>query len=177
MSGQAFVPPFSIGQTLWLPSHAPVEEMVSCPVCAGQRFVTLILGDGEHVRIPCEGCGIGFDGPRGVVKEYTYTPTVRAFVIAAVVRFDEDSGRQRWTLRADDGSVADFGDLRAIESEAMAVAEANAKAQYERNMESRVRKKKDKRGGWTVLYHRQCIADLERQLAWHRAKVQSKGRP
>ncbi len=166
-------PPFTVGEVWWLPSHAPNKITVPCPVCAGQRRVTLILGDGEHVSLHCDGCGIGFDGPRGVIEEYSYEPQVVPFPIASIVRFDSDSDRYRWTVRSDTGATADFSDLCMTESEAMAVASANALAQEERNMETRQRKKKNARGGWTVRYHREQIKDLERQLAWHSDKVQT----
>ncbi len=173
----ALTPPFTIGETWWFPATSSRQVAIPCPVCAGQLFVTMILGDGEHVILPCEGCGIGFNGPRGVIEEWVNTPQIERFVIAEIVRFDgSGDDAHAWTVRSEAGQTCYFNALVATEAEAHRIAEANALAIEERNMETRQRKRKDERGGWNVRYHRGQIADPERQLAWHRAKVKSKGR-
>ena len=54
--------------------HARFDTHVSvtkkCPICFGNREVQLILGDGTHVKLPCDYCGHGYEEPRGVVREY-----------------------------------------------------------------------------------------------------------
>jgi hypothetical protein len=51
-----------------------------------------------------------------------------------------------------------------------AVLHAAAEAQAQRNFESQFKTKR-KDHGWTVRYHRERIADLRRQLAWHESKL------
>lgn len=167
--------PFSIGDTLWSPAHTPRQVTIQCPVCAGSRHITVIIGNGEIYETPCEGCGIGFNGPRGVIEEYDFTPSVTPFTIDALESMEPARGEEsaRWRLRANDGSSAYLHDLYPSEEAAHAVATANALAQFERNMATRQRKKASatKQSGWTIRYHLEQIKDLERQIAWHQSRA------
>lgn len=166
--------PFTIGATMYLPNNGTEQVRIVCPVCFGKLAITVVLGNGEEVGVPCESCGIGFNGPRGYIEEWVHEPRVAPFVIAELESY-RGGDEPEWYLRSIDGSAAYWKDLSATEAEAMVVATARADAQHERNMETRQHKKRSvKREGWTVRYHREQIESLERQLAWHRAKVQSK---
>jgi hypothetical protein len=133
----------------------------------GTRIVTVIYGD-EPVRMDCEACGLGFEKPQGVIKEYKFTPKAELFVIAEVCSLY--SGR--WSVRSTTGHTSDFNELCETEEAALAVSGLKCAEQEESNMRSRMHKRNSaKRATWTVRYHKQCIADLERQLAWHTARI------
>lgn len=173
---EVFAPPFAIGQTLWMPVGEAEKNRQSCPVCAGQLAVVVILGSGEHVGVPCDACGHGFDGPRGYIEEYEQHPRAAKFVIASIESFHNGV----WCLRSETGAWHELNDLYATEAEALDVAVKRAAEQHERNMQSRQHKRQSaQRHGWSIQYHRSCIKDLERQLDWHRAHVLSKqkGKP
>ncbi len=160
--------PFEIGQEYWMPLSTPREVTVPCPICAGQRHVTVILGDGEHVSVDCDGCGSGFAGPKGTITEWDQTPGAVSFVIGYV----ESLYSNRWTLKSRDGKTSDFADLCTTEAEAVACSMKRCADQQEHNlMQGRHRRRGLSKAAWTIRYHRQCIRDLERQLVWHRAKV------
>jgi hypothetical protein len=166
--------PFTIGQVLWMPTHLPEKVTVPCPVCAGQLAVTVILGSGEHVGVLCEACGKGFTGPLGTIEELVYEPKAVRFEIARVWSMHEG----RWWVESATGGYADFADLRATEAEALAESERRCAAQLESNMQMRQRHRGNtKQHTWSIQYHRKQIADLERQIAWHRSKVEAKPAP
>jgi hypothetical protein len=160
--------PFTIGATMYAPGSGTEQVQIVCPVCNGDRRITVILGDGEHVSVSCDGCGLGFNGPRGYIDEWEHHPKVTPFVIAAVESFRDGE----WRLKSEDNYTADLKDLYATEAEAKTEADRRAAAAMEHNMASRNRKRKGVQNvGWTVQYHRKKITDLEKELAWHRAKV------
>lgn len=160
--------PFQIGQSWWLPKQSAERLLVACPVCAGNRVFTVVLGTGEQLSLPCDSCGIGYEGPRGVVTEWDWTPGAEPFVIARVDSMHND----RWWLESETGARAEFTDLCATEAEALNVSRQKCEAQHEHNMQSRQRKRKGtKKAAWTVRYHREQIADLQRQIAWHQSRI------
>ncbi len=165
--------PFEIGQRLFAPRTRATAVTRPCPACLGQKVVTIIYGDGEHVQMRCEACGTGFDEPRGVVSEYELEPQADEFVIASV----ESLYNGNWRVNSTTGAAEDFKDLCETEEQALEVSRTKCSDQYDRNMASRLHKRKSQgsRLGWSVAYHRQCIRDLERQLEWHRSRVSAKG--
>jgi hypothetical protein len=170
MSEQVLHVPFQIGQTFWLPRSFGEKKTMPCPVCAGNRRFDVILGSGERLSVPCDGCGVGFDGPRGVIEEWDHSPAAVEFTVARVRSMHDG----RWSLVSESGDMADFDDLCATEAEAMEISARKCAENHERNMQTRQRKRKGtQKAGWTVRYHREQIADLERQLAWHRDKVKA----
>ena len=166
--------PFSVGDQLWMPVGEPYEVIVPCPVCNGSRVFDVILGSGERLTLPCEGCRLGYEGPRGSVRTWDHTPRAVAFIVDDVESYHND----RWRLKSTTGAMHDFDDLYLTEAEALAVATARAAQQHESCMASYQHKKKSlKHAGWTVRYHRDKIADLERQIAWHRGRIDAKAHP
>lgn len=167
--------PFEIGKTYYLPEHQPEKIQVLCPVCYGKKRVEIILGNDERVSVECDGCGLGFDGPRGFVHDYSYTPRVTPFTIASVASmYGED-----WYVTSTDGRQANWKYLR--ESEAVARQECvdRAKELVEENMRRSAtsNKQKLKSKTWSVRYHEGIIKDIERKIAWHRQKVSERTRP
>lgn len=161
--------PFHVGESYWLPiTHGNAIE-IPCPVCAGHLRITLTLGDGEQVSVPCEGCGLGYDGPRGYVREYRYEPG------ASLVRIDaiESMRDGKWRVSTSDKSSHDFDELCASEQAALEKSAAMVAEAWEQVMASHCRKRKSDKVGWTVLYHRQQIAELKKKIEWHEEKVQA----
>lgn len=164
--------PFAIGQQMWEPVYPPQRVRVPCPVCFGKLAVVVELGNGERVGVPCEGCGIGFVGPRGFVEEWRYEASARPFVIASVESMSSRS-ESDWVVRSEDGTTYNFANLCATEAEAIGKAREAAEREMERQCDTRQHKRgaELKRAPWSVRYHRKEIANLERKLAWHKAKI------
>jgi hypothetical protein len=171
MTTQDVALPFKIGEVKWMPAHAPRKIQVECPVCAGQLAVTVILGGGESVSVPCECCGKGWEGPRGVIEEWEYDPQAVRFEIASIASMHNG----RWWVGSTDGAHAEYTDLRETEDEALAVSAERCAKQYEHNMATRARNKRDtKEHTWSIQYHRKEIAHCEQRIAWHRSKIEAR---
>ena len=171
--GHTLVAPFAIGSAYWLPSHSPRCVMEACPVCAGTKVVTVLAGEEKFV-VDCDGCGLGYQGPQGVVSVYHYDPHAELFTIERVVRLD-DAG---WSVESTGGKHARFCDLCATEEEALGVSKAAYLAQEEHNMRQRHHRRKGvSTATWTVRYHTDAIKKLERELAYHRGKLTAAYKP
>lgn len=165
--------PFRVGDVKWMPAHAPEKVQTTCPICAGNLAVEVVLGTGEHVGVPCEACGKGYDGPRGYIEEWVYEPRAFRFEIAGI----DSMHAERWWVNSTTGGHADVGDLRDSEDEALEVSKQRCAAQYERNMESRAHhRKRTAEHTWSIAYHRKEIADCERRIAWHKSKIEARKR-
>ena len=166
--------PFNIGEVYYLPHHDATNVKVDCPVCAGQLYVTVVTGSGEQVKVSCDACGLGYDGPRGWITEYSYEPFVERFEIAAVDSFHNDE----WTVRSTGGSIASFKSLFMTEAEARIKAEQYMQALIDDNMRRSATSNKMllKKKTWTVRYHEDCIRELQRKIEWHRGKVSERQR-
>jgi hypothetical protein len=167
--------PFEIGDTYWAPRTSSEKVRLPCPVCNGTGIVIVLYGGEERVAVDCEGCGLGFDldHARGYVDEWEFEPAAELFVIAEVVSLYNG----RWSVRSTTGATNDFDALLKTEHEALVVSKTRCIEQHERNMQSRQHKRGSaKRATWTAIYHKNCIKDLERQIAWHTARVNAKNK-
>ena len=161
----------TIGAAFWMPEGWSEKVILPCPACDGQLAVTVILGSGERVGVPCDGCGHGYDGPRGVIEEWQSHPRAIPFEIAELVSLYNE----RWKVRSTTGAEAEMSNLYATEAEALAVAVQRAIEHNERNMQMRQHKRgRVQKHAWSILYHRGCIKDLERQIAWHTNRINVK---
>ena len=134
--------------------------------------MVLILGSGEQVDVECQGCG-GYEGPRGRVS---VNRPLSGVTVATVCGVEFRSGSDQWYFSVGSSSKhrADevCGDPECAESRRL-VLHAEAEAQAVRNFESQFKATR-KSHSWTVRYHRDEIAKLERSLAWHRSKLEKK---
>jgi hypothetical protein len=163
--------PFEIGQVFWAPRTHAEKITVPCPCCSGTKVVELIYGDGEHVLVDCEACGLGFEGSRGYIHEYDLTPAATQFTIKAVTGLYDG----RWQLLSTAGESSEFGELCGTEDEALAVSRVKCARAHERNMQSHMHSRsRAKHSTWTVQYHKKCIAGLEEQLTWHKDRINAK---
>lgn len=163
--------PFRIGDVKWMPGHTPEKLRVPCPVCNGDLAVTVILGTGEHVGVPCEACVEGFDGPRGYIEEWSYKPRAVRFEISSIASMH----RGRWWVNSTTGEHAEYTDLRDTEAEALAVSRERCAKQHEANMADRAHHRKNTaKHTWSIKYHRKKIADYERRIKWHKSKIEAR---
>ena len=162
--------PFKLGDTYWRPSGHSDQVTIECPMCCGDKCVTVILGDGEKFNVDCEACGLGYAGPQGTITEYTRTPHAEPFVIHKIVSWRDG----KWTVESTDGCTLDFDLLYATEAGAVAKAVERATALEDDNM-ARLRKKKYGRvSSWKIQYHQRQIADFQKQIAWHERHIDAK---
>lgn len=162
--------PVQIGQTVYeARAWSYGDKLVPCPVCYGKLCAVLELGNGERVTVECDACGIGFDGPRGVVNEPCAGSSVSVFLVAGLVSVGDG-----WKVLDYHGFSRRWGDeVFATEAEAearRAVLYAEAVEEAE-NRTLRQREYARKKLTWQVRYHRECIRRAERDLAWHTRRL------
>ncbi len=159
--------PFNIGDTYYLPHHNPRQISVPCPICYGNKKVTLVLGNEDQVEVECDGCGLGYEGPRGYIMSYTYEPFVSKFTIAGV----HSMYQEEWTVKSTGGETANMKQLYTRQSEALLEAQRCMAECIEHNMRSNASAHMRKKLAWAVRYHEEQIKEYERKIAWHRSKV------
>lgn len=161
--------PFEIGRTYYLPKYSPTEKREPCPICYGAKVVTIILGNDERVTVECDGCGIGYESPRGFVNSSVWDAAVHPFTVESVTSMYGDD----WYLKSKEGDTSNWKTLCETEAEALEESRHHIQKMIDENMRRSAtsNKQKLKTKTWHVRYHEDCIRELERKIAWHRAKV------
>jgi len=65
-------PKYYIGDKVWIADAGMKQIQIECPVCYGKKEVTLILGNGDSLVMPCDGCSVGYEPPKGYNIGYEY---------------------------------------------------------------------------------------------------------
>ena len=161
---------FNIGDKVFWARYANQPVTRECPVCFGNKEVTLVLGNGEQIKTACNYCEVGFSESTGVRTEYEYVSDVKEVVIDGK-EVSENSEERLISYR--------FGSYVLDNQIFLTKAEAEEKvkemiSQTELDTELRAKNIRDmgmKKYSWHVGYHRKYIKDLEKQLEYHRRKV------
>lgn len=164
---------FNIGDKVFKGNYSRLEKWITCPDCLGSKRVKMILGDASEVIIECGGCDPGGYQPSiGLVRQYEYGIEVKSYIVTGV---RQNTEKVEYELNCSDGSccIGYPKDTFSTEEEALAAAEVGRKeAEAEENKRWLAKTKDHRSWKWNAAYHRRCIKDLERQLEFHRGKVQ-----
>jgi hypothetical protein len=139
-------------------------------MCCGNKIVIVTIGTGEKYNVECEACRAGYLGARGFIEEYEQTPRADRFEIAKIIEWRDG----KWRVESTTNQIEDFTNLYATEEEALAKATQNAEQLIEQNMANRRKKKYGKVSSWTIQYHLKQIKQFERDIKWHREKINQK---
>jgi len=64
---------YKVGDEVWWARCGTREVRKPCPICFGDKKVTLTLGNGDEVVLPCDYCGhVLGEEPSGMITEYEY---------------------------------------------------------------------------------------------------------
>ena len=162
---------FSVGDQVWWAHCGTEEAAVPCPICFGKCVVTLILGNAEQVQTPCDFCGKGFEGSRGVIHENQWKSAVKSVPITAKQVSESNGEREveyiydNWILRPDNTfRTKDGAEKRVLEL----IDQHNAEEKGRLEM----RKEHDKKSyAWHVGYHKRCAKEAKRNLEYHEKKA------
>lgn len=167
--------PFEIDKVYWLPKLSSSQQMVPCNVCYGNKVITVILGNGEEVEIPCEGCSVGADPAHGYHMEYVYTPSVNKFKLVEIQSYTKYQGKDEWTVKSETGEITKWEQLEDTKEKALEVSEATMKKLQEDNFNScgTRRNYSIQKASWHIHYHRTQVKEHERKLEYHRGKVKT----
>ena len=158
---------FNIGDTVWLATFQTEEKNLTCPDCAGNGCLTIIMGDGDQHSIQCDTCKRGFEAPTGKVSYYEKTARSRVCLVTGV---RQESGGFRYDLApsywADDTTVF------ASEDEAVQAAALMATIDNAEEIAKKTRKHEQNRSwAWNAHYHRRQLKEAQRQLEYHTAML------
>ena len=163
---------FNIGDRPWLASAGVKQVEKACPVCAGKKTVELIIGTGEHIILPCDYCGKGWEGPRGFVMEYEYTTGAEQLTVTrTVTRRTEEGESSEYHFAS--SRYANDDDLFATEEEALAQCQAwiAQKEIDERTRAEYIKKDQAKTYSWNAGYHLREAKREEESAARHRERA------
>jgi hypothetical protein len=158
---------YQIGQQVWRASFDISESYVTCPDCAGSGIARVMLPDDTIVSIECEGCRRGYYPPTGRISTHGRKPTARP---TSITGLEMRGGKTEW--QTVDSYRVDEEDLFDNEEDAFARATQIA-AEHDRQERERINHKEKplKSWAWHARYHKKCIQDAEKQIAWHTAKL------
>lgn len=158
---------YEIGQEVWLAKADSVKAWVTCPDCGGTGCIRAMLHDDTMVTIECEGCKLGFNPPIGKVSVYNRTPCAE---LVTITGFEAEAGRVDYRT----SGFYRLSEANLFDNEADATKAAIVLASvfsHEEREQINTKEKPTKSWAWNVSYHRRCIRDAEKQIAYHTSKL------
>jgi hypothetical protein len=167
---------FKIGDTVWV-AHFNTShfERVPCSVCYGKKKVTLILGNGDSVELPCDYCAKGFDAPRGWEEDYQPKSAPEQITIHGI-DIKVTSGGEKvtyWRGSSTCHTLYTEDKVFATYEEAFAKGEELKAAWLEEQRTNAFWLKTDKKKNfaWNAGYHMRDVKHLEKQIEYHKEKA------
>ena len=160
---------FAIGDTAWWP-HVGREPITAiCSICFGQRKVTLILGNKEHVLLDCDYCGKGYKGPQGVETIYEFISRPEKVIITGIDIKESEQGIERTYY----SGCHYFRELYETMEEAAAVCVTiKEKQELEESTRAEYIKANCKKNfAWNAGYHRRCAKKAREDAEYHERKA------
>lgn len=162
------MPKFKVGDTVWIAkcNWKPVRKI--CPTCFGKLEITLILGNGDSVILPCKGCAPGYDPPRGYISEYEYVVGPESTVISGM-KIEINYGKEDVRYYHGCYSSYDEKDLFETEEEARIVAyEKKAQLEVEQVTKAEhIKKDVQKSFSWNAHYHMRHAKEDRKSAEYH----------
>lgn len=157
----------AIGQTVyWIESNTHFAKSIPCPMCFGKRFVTIILGDDSRTEIECGMCTHGLDRPSGFSKTWDAEASIYSGVITGISTREGikyEVGHRTIYAHECFNSEKDAEPARDV-----ALKEAqDRRAKWQEDNFVNCKKKQI----WSAGYHRERIKDAERNIEWHRMRL------
>lgn len=157
----------SIGDEIWVAEFRNQEHWEKCPDCIGKKFLTVILGDDSRVTIDCDACSRGCEVSTGHIRIEKKEPKARIVQITGIsLEGDKIKYTTPGHYRLEPGDIFD------TESEALAKAKEIAKTEGEEKRNRAFEKEYRKKSwAWNVSFHRRCIRQAEKDLAYHSGRL------
>ena len=162
-------PIYNLGDNVfWVRSSTHYGKEIQCPMCFGQKQVTIILGDDSRVESVCGYCAHGIYKASGVSKTWEPMAVVCSGEVTGVSLSRDDC----WQYQVAHASLDEneiFTDLAVAEEERvirLKVVTEQADIYFKESFVTATRKQI-----WDAGYHRECIKREERTIEWHRARL------
>lgn len=163
---------FMVGDRPWVIHIGQEQVSQLCPVCFGKCVVTLILGNGDSVELPCDNCARGYESPTGRVTEYVFSSGARQETIVQVeTKQSPDSVEVEY--RTVDHYCYKEDEVFYSEEDALALcAKKCAKAEEEQRTRAEyIKHNVNKKYSWNAGYHLREAKREEESAARHREKA------
>lgn len=160
---------YNIGDKVWWAATRSVERWVTCPCCCGDRFVTVITGDGKQHQIMCQECNTGGweDHAVGSKKYFEYETASREVTINRIeVQGDKTDYGTYDSYRIEESDLfisKDEADARCV----ILIQERN-KAELERALGKHDHKRT---WAWNTAYYRKKIKEAHRDIEYYTEKL------
>ena len=163
---------FQVGDRPWVIHIGQTLVSQPCPVCFGKCVVTLILGNGDSVELPCENCARGYEPPTGRVTEYVFSSGARQETIVEV-ETKQSPGGIAVEYRTVDHYCYKEEEVFTTEAEALVLCSQKcAKADEEQRTRAEyIKENVKKKYSWNAGYHLREAKREEESAARHRAKA------
>lgn len=153
---------FRIGDECWVARLENTHKWVECPECCGQKALIIIMGDGTHHALDCEGCKRGYLPPSGYVETWEYRPIVEKRTIIGV-RMEDDH------IKYDTGGHFYENQDMICSTEELARVQADLlKKSHEEREADRIKNKVKQHRSWSwhVHYYRREIREHKRRIEY-----------
>ena len=161
---------FKIGDEVFFASFDMREAWITCPDCLGKRALTVIMGDDLQVSIDCAGCGRGYEPPTGLITIYRHEPRVTIKKITGVEVCCD--GKTNYKIECNYTIEEDRLFAKREDAEKKAEELALKFAEDEKFRMANLKEDRKRTWSWNATYHRGRIRDAERDLVYHRAKLE-----
>lgn len=164
---------YEIGDKVWYANVGTQSVTETCEVCFGKRLVTVILGNGDEVVTPCDYCGNGYEGPKGVTSSYQYVAKPELVEITSKDVREGPRGKEIRYGRGPHGSTLEEHMIFDSEEEA---AERARTSQLEHEARETANKKSRKENNyksysWHVGYHMKEAKEHHRKAEYHERRA------
>lgn len=162
-------PKFEFGQTVYyVDGGTNYRKRVPCPMCFGELFVTIILGNKEHQRIECGYCSHGCDRPSGTA--IVWEP--EASIVSGAIKGIQHTPEGSWIYDIAYHSVSEheiYGSKEEAEP-ARLLRFTKEKERAEKYFVDSYKQAKPKQV-WSAGYHRNHIKTDRRSIEWHELRL------
>jgi hypothetical protein len=156
---------YKAGDRVWTYHSERRETVEACPICFGNRVVTLVLGDDTHVELPCDYCKLGYGNPTGQIKVIKLVKGAEEHTIERVETTQTQSSVTNRYIMIGNRCTDDDG-VFDTKAEAEAKCEEVAETENARRNKQTAYIKKDKmrKFSWNAGYHMREAKDLRKRM-------------
>ena len=167
---------YKVGDVVWWAMIERYKQVTKpCPICFGNKEVTLILGNKEQVILPCNYCRSGYDDPSGTIIEHEWHGVPKQITIDGMEVQINSLGEKREYHSGSPTShyILTDDDIFDTEEEALKKCEAIKQKveNEERTRAEYIKKDKVKSFSWNAGYHLREATRLEKDAARHREQA------
>lgn len=163
---------FDIGDKVWVPRVGRTKSYITCPYCMGNKYLTVILGDGTQVKSDCSGCREGLF-PEGKISVWDFGANVEEITITGVEINLKNGKREVEYHHGDSGCFTCYTNVFSTKEEAMGYARSMADEERKHEHE-KLESKEHPSKTWAqnAISHLESIRRIEKDLEYHKKKLE-----